>query len=167
MKWGNTVNLKMRFHCLSKVITISLLAFSIPVLGQDYEEVITDYSEKFLTYSQIFVKFASQNIDIETDYGAALAVSRIADEFHLHTSYIGDFLLMLKIFEKDGAGKELASRLVKLRIGNVMNKISDANQRVKDISSKLENKSIIAAANDFNKDLTTLQQLLEKIHNSY
>lgn len=161
------MSIMIRFRCLPGLLAIFLLAFSTPASSQDYEDTITDYSEKFLAYSQTFVKLASQNLDIETDYDAALAFSNIADEFHLHASYLGDFLLMLKILEKSGQGKELGARLVKLRIRNVINKIPQANERMASAAADVENKSIIAKAADLRQDLTALQQLLEGIYSSY
>ena len=94
------MNIRNRISTFSIIGILPSIIFAASAFGQDYEERMTEYSEKFLAYSQVFVKFASQSINTETEYEAALTASDVAEEFHLHTSYIGDFLLILKTIKK-------------------------------------------------------------------
>jgi hypothetical protein len=58
---------KNRFLTLPTVAFAILLLTNV-TLSQDYEQTMTDYSEKFLAYSQVFVKFASMNINTQAEY---------------------------------------------------------------------------------------------------
>jgi hypothetical protein len=148
-------------------IILVILTTQIFSQDQDYEKVMTEYSEKFLSYSQVFVKYASQRVYTETEYAAALVVSDVAEDFYQHTSYLGDYLLILKILKKQEKQRELVERLLKLRLESVtlecdaeMNKIKKAIQNVKD-------ESITKTANSLIEDLTDLRGVFEKIHDMY
>ncbi len=154
---------KNRIQTFSIIAIFALITLTTNALNQDYEERMTEYSEKFLAYSQVFVKFASQSINTETDYDAALAASDVAEEFHQYTGYIGDFLLILKIIKKHETERELAARLVRLRIENVIKECGVANERIKRAVQNVENGSIVATANDLSEDITALQKDLKEI----
>ena len=148
------------------ILAISLL---MPLLSiaQDYEESITNYSEKFLTYSQSFVNHASQNVNTDVEYDAALALSDIAEEFHQHTSYLGDYLLILKIINKHEVEKELAQRLVRLRIESIIKECNAALEGIGAATANVESESITAMANDLSGDLEALKKVLTKINDQF
>jgi hypothetical protein len=155
------VNIRNRISTFSIIGILPLIIFSASAFGQDYEERMTEYSEKFLAYSQVFVKFASQSINTETEYEAALTASDVAEEFHLHTSYIGDLLLILKIIKKHEAERELAAGLVRLRIENVIKDCGVGNEKIKKAIKNVENASIVKTANAISEDISALQKDLE------
>jgi len=161
------VNIKPRFS--NSFITIISFLFLMPALSvaQDYEEQITQFSEKFLTHSQSFVTYASQNVNTETEYNAALEMSAIAEEFYQHTSYLGDFFLILKIIDKHPTEKELAERLVRLRIKSVINKCDAAVEGVKAAVAKVKSESLTTKANKLTEDLEALREVLSKINEQY
>lgn len=144
-----------------------LLLMAALSFAQDYEEQITQFSEKFLTNSQSFVKYASQNVNTETEYNAALEMSDIAEEFYQHASYLGDFLLILKIINKHPKEKQLAERLVKLRIKSVITKCDAAMQGVKSAMADAKSESITTMANKLTSDLEALRAVLNKINHQY
>jgi hypothetical protein len=135
--------------------------------SQDYEAKMTDYSEKFLAYSREFVKFASLSVNNEDEYNTALVISEVAKDFHLHTSYIGDYLLILKIINKYDKEKELVGRLLKLRLESVIKDYDTAMERIKQTTKNVENESIKTTADDLTEDLTALRRDLEEIISIY
>jgi len=156
----------------NQFLTFLTFAFAILLsttvtLSQDYEQTMTDYSEKFLAYSQVFVKFASMNINTEAEYDAALAVSDVAKEFYYHTSYLSDFLLILKIINKHEEEKELAARLLRLRINNLIKECDEAFKRVDAAVKDAEFADVTKAASDVKTDLEALRHDLEKISANY
>jgi hypothetical protein len=157
---------KNRFLTLPTVAFAILLLTNV-TLSQDYEQTMTDYSEKFLAYSQVFVKFASMNINTQAEYDAALAVSDVAKEFHYHTSYLADFLLILKIIDKHQAEKELAARLLRLRVSNLIKECDEASRRVDRAVKEAEVADLTSAASDVKADLEALRGDLEKISGEY
>lgn len=159
------MNIRNRISTFSIIGILPLIILTTSLFGQDYEEKITEYSEKFLAYSQVFVKFASQSINTETEYEAAMAASNVAEEFHLHTGYIGDFLLILKIIKKHKAERGLAAGLVRLRIENVIRDCEVGNEKIKRAIKNVESASIIKTANAISEDITALQKDLTEILN--
>lgn len=135
--------------------------------SQDYDAKMTEHSEKFLAYSRVFVKFASLSVDNENEYNTALVISGLAKDFHLHASYIGDYLLILKIVNKHDEEKDLVGRLLRLRLESVIKDYDTAMERIKQTTKNVENESIKATADDLTKDLTALRKDLEEIKSKY
>lgn len=156
----------------NQFLTLATVAFAILLsttvaLSQDYEQTMTDYSEKFLAYSQVFVKYASMNISTEVEYNADLAVSYVAKEFHYHASYLADFLLILKIINKHQAEEELAARMLKLRVNNLIKECDVASKRVDRAVKGIESADATKTASDVKGDLEALRNDLEKISGMY
>ena len=149
-------------NTLALFLLLSLLQPALSI-SQDIEQELTENSEKFLSYSQNFVKLASQNINVDADYYAALKLSLIADEFHQHSSYIADFILIIKIVKRQQPEKEMIEQIVKSRISNVINLCKSDEKRIVRILSETEHPDITASAIDLKKDLGNLQQILTGI----
>lgn len=145
----------------------AILLLSTIALGQDYEQTMTDFSEKFIAYSQVFVKFASMNVNIDAEYDAALAVSDVAKEFHYHTSYLADFLLIMKIINRHQDERELAARLLRLRVNNLIGECDNAFSRVDNAVKGMEFTDVTKTASDVKADLENLRHDLEKISSKY
>jgi hypothetical protein len=144
-------------------VGIIFVIFISQLCAQDFEQSLSDFSEKFLAYSQNYVKLASQNIKNDDDYQTALKLSRIADEFHLHTGYLSDFMLTLRITQRHQKEKELIAQLVKARIEALISQINEAEQRIANALLPTEKAGIIASSNDFKRDLLELKNILERI----
>ena len=149
------------------LVVVVLTMLSTLLQSQDYEKIMTDYSEKFLSYSQVFVKYASQQVYTETEYAAALVVSDVAEDFYQHTSYLGDYLLILKILKKQEKEKELVERLLKLRLESVVLECDAETKKIKKAIQSVEDESITKTANALMEDLINLRNVFEKIHSMY
>lgn len=156
MRWKYTVGL------VFGILWVGFLLQGL-LFARDNEEILTEYSEKFLAYSQNFVKLASQNLNVDADYYAGLKLSAVADEFHQHSAYLADFFLILKIVEKSKQEKELTTGIVKSRLSNVINLCNAAGKRITRVLSETENKDIVASAHDLKMDLDGLKETLKKI----
>lgn len=157
---------KNRF-LISEAITFIILSSSTIVMSQDYEQKMSDYSEKFLAYSQTFVKFASMNVTTDATYAAALAVSDVAKEFHYHTSYLADFLLVMKIMNKHEAEKKLAAKLLRLRVDNLIKECDEASAKVETAVKGIEFAGVTKTASDVREDLEALRNDLAGISDKY
>jgi hypothetical protein len=154
----------MKFSINWGWVTIVLLVLSFNIFSQDYEKVVTEYGEKFLSYSQVFVKYASQRIYTETEYAAALVVSDVAEDFYQHNSYLGDYLLILKILKKQEKERDLVERLLKLRLESAILECDSETKRIKKALQSVKDESITKTANSLIEDLTDLKVIFEKIH---
>ena len=157
---------KNRFLTGHAIISVILVSAAV-VRSQDYEQRMSDYSEKFLAYSQVFVKFASMNVNTDATYAAALAVSDVAKEFHYHTSYLADFLLVMKIINKNEDERKLAARLLRLRVKNLIKECDNAFGRVDKAVIGIEFAGVTKTASDVKEDLETLRRDLEAISDKY
>jgi hypothetical protein len=142
------------------VVNLLIPAF---ILSQDIEEGLTQNSEAFLSLSQNFVNLASQNINVDADYYAALKLSFVADEFHQHSSYLTDFVLITEIVKRQKPEKELIEEIMKSRISNVVNLCKTAEKGIESILTETENPEITNSAFDLRKELTRIQEILAKI----
>jgi len=142
---------------------ITLVLFISQINAQGFDQNLSDFSEKFLAYSQNYVKLASQNIKNDDDYQTSLKLSRLADELHLHTGYLSDFMLTLRIMQRHEKEKELIGQLVKARVEALISHIDDSEQRIAHALLPTENSAIIAPSQDFKGDLLELKKLLERI----
>ena len=143
--------------------SIALALMISDVCAQEFEQSLSDFSEKFLAYSQNYVKLASQNIKNDDDYQTSLKLSRLADELHLHTGYLSDFMLTLRIMQRHEKEKELIGQLVKARVEALINQCTEAEQRIANALLPTENSKIIAPSQDFKEALLELKKLLERI----
>jgi hypothetical protein len=148
-------------------ITLMILSSINVAMSQDYEQKMSDYSEKFLAYSQTFVKFATMNVTTEATYAASLAVSDVAKEFYYHTSYLADFLLVMKIINGHEAEKKLVARLLRMRVNNLIKECDDASARVETSVKGIEFAGVTKTAGNVREDLEALKSDLTRISDKY